>query len=146
MILAGDFNTSLTAFDDMKALLADGWVDAALFDAERRGIRLEPTCKRAARHTFCVVSPLRSLLSGPQLWISMRIFPRMRSWSRSSNFRPPILVYISGLFRSLWTKWPSMRPNLSACPMRSVKPDDEVRLIGPWRADWPMRLSQIGPR
>ena len=58
VILAGDFNTSLTAFDDMKALLADGWVDAALFDAERRGIRLEPTCKRAARHTFCVVSPL----------------------------------------------------------------------------------------
>ena len=57
-ILAGDFNTSLTAFDDMKALLADGWVDAALFDAERRGGVPEPTCKRATRHTFCVVSPL----------------------------------------------------------------------------------------
>ena len=25
-ILAGDFDTSLTAFDDMKALLADRWV------------------------------------------------------------------------------------------------------------------------
>lgn len=26
VILAGDFNTSPTAFDDMKALLADGWL------------------------------------------------------------------------------------------------------------------------
>jgi len=58
VILTGDFNASLTAFDDMKALLADGWVDAALFDAERRGTKPEPSCKRATRHTFCVVSPL----------------------------------------------------------------------------------------
>eukprot|EP00435_Cladocopium_sp_Y103_P053188 s103_g17.t1 len=57
-ILAGDFNCALTVFEDMKGLLADGWVDAALFDAQRRGQAPEPTCQRATRHTFCVVSPL----------------------------------------------------------------------------------------
>eukprot|EP00435_Cladocopium_sp_Y103_P013817 s2319_g3.t1 len=57
-ILAGDFNTSLTAFDDMKALLMEGWVDAALVDAERRGTTRQPTCQRATRHTFCVIKLL----------------------------------------------------------------------------------------
>ena len=56
-LLAGDFNSPLTCFDEMKGLLNDGWIDAALFDANRRGEEPEPTCKRATRHTFCVVSP-----------------------------------------------------------------------------------------
>ena len=57
VLLAGDFNSPLTCFDEMKGLLNDGWIDAALFDANRRGEEPEPTCKRATRHTFCVVSP-----------------------------------------------------------------------------------------
>ena len=58
VILAGDFNTTLTAFEDLRGLLMDGWVDAAAFDAGRRGVQPEPTCQRVTRHTFCVVSPL----------------------------------------------------------------------------------------
>ena len=58
VILAGDFNAPLANFEDMKGLLHDGWADAALLDARRRGCEPEPTCQRATRHTFCVVNPL----------------------------------------------------------------------------------------
>ena len=67
-ILAGDFNTPLSAFEDMRSLLMDGWVDTALAVAQRRGVMPEPTCQRATRHTFCVANPmLVPLLRGAQV-------------------------------------------------------------------------------
>eukprot|EP00438_Fugacium_kawagutii_P013663 Skav213136 [mRNA] locus=scaffold107:376351:402111:+ [translate_table: standard] len=41
--------------DDNKR--ARGWVDAAKFDAHRRGVEPQPTCRNATRRTFILINP-----------------------------------------------------------------------------------------
>jgi len=55
-IIMGDFNVELCEVPRWKALQRAGWIDAALFDADRRGTSPSHTSKDKARKSFILVN------------------------------------------------------------------------------------------
>ena len=55
-IVAGDFNVTIDELPRWNAMLRNGWVDAAAFDAMRRGVEPGFTCKEKTRKSFLLIN------------------------------------------------------------------------------------------
>ena len=63
-MVTGDFNVSIEELPRWNAMVRNGWIDAAAFDAVRRGSIPECTCKEKTRKSFILINMqlVRSLL------------------------------------------------------------------------------------
>eukprot|EP00435_Cladocopium_sp_Y103_P022522 s2144_g5.t1 len=55
-IVAGDFNVTIDELPRWNAMVRNGWVDAAAFDATRRGVEPGFTCKEKTRKSFLLIN------------------------------------------------------------------------------------------
>eukprot|EP00438_Fugacium_kawagutii_P030424 Skav216209 [mRNA] locus=scaffold238:162497:167203:+ [translate_table: standard] len=57
-LVVGDMNCEIEDLPGWKLMRKHGWVDAAQFDADRRGVQPQPTCRSATRRTFILINPV----------------------------------------------------------------------------------------
>eukprot|EP00438_Fugacium_kawagutii_P017560 Skav228548 [mRNA] locus=scaffold1887:556581:561575:- [translate_table: standard] len=56
--IVGDFNVDIDKVPHWESLVKRGWVDAAMFDAQRRGVQPKATSRGNARKSFILLNPL----------------------------------------------------------------------------------------